>query len=76
MTIKKNQIHNPPKKEKIVDKQGNARCRVYSKSGTATLLIAKGLTRPAADLLIKSITDNCSKLGGETQCEFIITPKR
>lgn len=76
MTIKKNQIHNPPKKEKIVDKQGNARCRVFCKSGNATLGLAKGLTRPAADALIQSITDNCNRLGGNMECEFIITPKR
>ena len=75
-TSSKNQLHPTPPKKKRVDAQGNARCRVFAKSGNATLGLAKGLTRPAAALLIKSITDNCSKLGGETQCEFVITPKR
>lgn len=72
----KNQLHPTPPKKKRVDAQGNARCRVFAKSGNATLGLAKGLTRPAADALIKSIADNVNRLGGETQCEFIITPKK
>lgn len=75
-TTTKNQLHPTPPKKKCVDAQGNSRCRVFCKSGNATLGLAKGLTRPAADALIKSITDNVNKLGGITECDFIITPKK
>lgn len=76
ITTPKNQLHPTPPKKKRVDAQGNARCRVFAKSGNATLGLAKGLTRPAADALIQSIADNCSRLGGNVECEFIITPKK
>lgn len=72
----KNQEHPTPPKKERVDAQGNARCRVFAKSGEATLLLAKGLTRPAADALIKSITDNCQRLGGTIVSDWLITPKK
>lgn len=75
-TSSKNQLHPTPPKKKRVDAQGNSRCKVFCKSGNATLGLAKGLTRPAADALIQSITDNCNRLGGNVECEFIITPKK
>lgn len=75
-TKSKNQLHPTPPKKERVDAQGNARCRVFAKSGSATLLLAKGLTRPAADVLIQSIKDNCNRLGGEITCDYLITPKK
>lgn len=76
VTKSKNQLHPTPPKKERVDAQGNARCRIFAKSGSATLLLAKGLTRPAADALIQSIKDNCNRLGGVVICNFLITPKR
>ena len=75
-TSSKNQLHPTPPKKKRVDAQGNARCRIFAKSGNATLGLAKGLTRPAADALINSLTDNVERLGGKLECDFIITPKK
>lgn len=75
-TTPKNQLHPTPPKKKRVDAQGNSRCKVFCKSGNATLGLAKGLTRPAADVLIKSIADNVNRLGGAIECDFIITPKK
>lgn len=72
----KNQEHPTPPKKKRVDAQGNARCRVFVKSGDATMLLAKQLTRPAADALIESIRNNTAKLGGILSCDFLITPKK
>lgn len=71
-----NQVHPTPPKKKRVDAQGNARCRVFVKSGSATLLLAEKLTRPAADALIDSIGDNIARLGGVIACTFLITPKK
>lgn len=76
MKIVTNQLHPTPSKKRRVDAQGNARCRVFAKTGNATLGIAKGLTRPAADALIESIVANIDKLGGSCECDFLITPKK
>ena len=76
MTKVVNQVHPTPPKKKRVDAQGNARCRVFVKSGNATLLLAEKLTRPAADALIDSIGDNITRLGGTIACTFLITPKK
>ena len=74
--ILSNQVHPTPPKKERVDAQGNARCRVFAKSGSATLGIAEGLTRPAADALIQSIADNTTRLGGKISCDFLVTPKK
>ena len=76
MTKVVNQVHPTPRKKERVDAQGNARCRVFVKSGDATMLLAKQLTRPAADALIDSIGDNIARLGGVKVCTFLITPKK
>ena len=74
--IIRNQEHPTPPKKKRVDAQGNARIRVFVKSGDATMLLAKQLTRPAADALIESISSNTAKLGGILTCDFLITPNK
>lgn len=76
VTTTKNQRHPTPPKKERVDAQGNPRCKVFTKSGNATLGLAEGLTRPAADALIKSIQDNTVRLGGKISCDFLITPKK
>ena len=76
MITSKNQLHPTPPKKKRVDAQGNARCKLFAKSGSATMLLAESLTRPAADALIQSIADNACRLGGKVSCDFLITPKK
>lgn len=72
MSKVQNQQNPPLPKKKRVDTLGNSKFRVFAKSGTATLCIAKGLTKPACDALVNSIIENTEKLGGEHDCNFII----
>jgi hypothetical protein len=65
-----NQQNPPLPKKKRVDTQGNARRRIFAKSGTATLLLVSGITQPGADAFISSMIENAKKLGGKCECEF------
>ena len=74
MNTKTSNQQNPPlPKKKRVDKNGNDRRRVFAKSGTATLLLAKGLTQNAAIVFTEKIREHAEKLGGESCCDFLIT---
>lgn len=75
-TETRNQLHPTPPKKKRVDAQGNPRCKVFVKSGNATLGLAEGLTRAAADVLIEHTKRNIENLGGKISCDFLITPKK
>lgn len=68
-----NQQNPPLPKKKRVDSQGNDRRRVFAKSGTATLLLAKGITQNAAIVFTEKIREHADRLGGECCCDFIIT---
>ena len=68
-----NQQHPPLPKKKRVDARGNDKRRVFAKSGTATLLIAKGLTQNAAIMFTDKLQENAELLGGEACCDFLIT---
>lgn len=68
-----NQQNPPLPKRKRVDSQGNERKRVFAKSGTATLLLAKGLTQNAAIVFTEKIREHADRLGGEACCDFVIT---
>ena len=67
-----NQQNPPLPKKKRVDKNGNDHRRVFAKSGTATLLIAKGLNMNAAIALTQKIRNDAELLGGEACCDFVI----
>lgn len=67
-----NQQNPPLPKGKRVDSQGNDRRRVFAKSGTATLLIAKNLTLNAAIAFTEKMRENARNLGGECCCDFHI----
>lgn len=67
-----NQQNPPLPKRKRVDSQGNDRRRVFAKSGTATLLIAKNLTTNAALAFTEKMRENARNLGGECCCDFHI----
>lgn len=71
MTNKQNQLHPPLPKQKRVDAQGNDRRRFFVKSGNATLMLAKGLTKNACDILESKIVNAIKDLGGECTCSFL-----
>lgn len=66
-----NQNHLPLPKKKRVDVQGNDKRRVFVKSGNATMMLAKGLTKNACDILESKIVNAIKDLGGECTCSFI-----
>ena len=66
-----NQNHPPLPKKKRVDVQGNDKRRVFVKSGNATMMLAKGLTKNACDILESKIVNAIKDLGGECTCSFI-----
>ena len=68
-----NQVHPPRPKAKRVDKQGNHRYRVFYKDGDASMLFTKGITKPAANVMITRLKEHMTKLGVEWKGHFIIT---
>ena len=72
-TRNSNQRNLPPPKKRCVDSKGNLRKKVFCKSGTATLLLASGLTDPAATVAINNLQESVAKLGGKVECNFLIT---
>lgn len=73
MISHKNQQNPPLPKRKRVDAQGNSKKRVFAKSGTATLLLASGITDNAAAVFIQELQNNVELLGGKCECNFLIT---
>lgn len=70
---KVNQQHSPLPKKKRVDSKGNDSRRLFVKSGTATLLLAKLPSENAAEIAKSNIPKIIENLGGEIQCTFLIT---
>lgn len=68
-----NQINAPLPKRKRVDAQGNHRYRVFYKDGDASMLFTKGITKPAANVMIARLKEHMTKLGVELKGHFIIT---
>lgn len=66
-----NQNNPPLPKKKRVDVQGNDKRRVFVKSGNATMMLAKGLTKNACDILESKVVNAIKDLGGECTCSFI-----
>lgn len=66
-----NQQHPPLPKRRRVDVQGNDKRRVFVKSGNATMMLAKGLTKNACDILESKIVNAIKDLGGECTCGFL-----
>ena len=67
---KQNQQNPPLPKRKRVDTQGNDGRRIFAKSGTATLEIAKVPSENAAVALMQSIRDNTKRIGGYVTCNL------
>lgn len=68
-----NQQHPPLPKKKRIDANGNDARRLFVKSGTATLLLAKLPSENAAKIAQADISKVIKNLGGEEQCSFLIT---
>lgn len=66
-----NQNHPPLPKKKRVDAKGNDKRRLFVKSGNATMMLAKGLTKNACDILESKIVNAIKDLGGECTCNFL-----
>ena len=72
MSTKEQNQQNPPlPKKKRMDAKGNDHRRIFVKSGTATLMLAEGLTDNACDILIQQINISVQKLGGNLRCSFL-----
>ena len=71
-TRTRNQQNPPLPKKKRVDAVGNDRRRLFVKTGTATLVLAKMPTSNAAELSIDHVTNMIEKLGGTIECSFLI----
>lgn len=72
-TIARVNQQNPPlPKKKRVDSKGNDARRLFVKSGTATLLLAKLPSENAARIAQIDISKVIKNLGGEQQCDFLI----
>lgn len=67
-----NQQNPPLPKKKRVDSKGNDSRRLFVKSGTATLLLAKLPSENAAKIAQTDISKIIKNLGGEEQCTFLI----
>ena len=65
-----NQQNPPLPKRKRVDDKGNDGRRIFAKSGTATLEIAKMPSENAAIALMHSIRENSKRLGGYITCNM------
>lgn len=65
-----NQQHPTLPKKKRMDVQGNDKRRVFVKSGNATMMLAKGLTKNACDILESKIVNAIKDLGGKCTCDF------
>ena len=67
-----NQQNPPLPKKRRVDSKGNDTRRVFAKSGTATLMVAKNLSLNAALVFTEKMRENAKALGGEVCCDFVI----
>lgn len=73
MEIKtKNQIHPPQSKAKRVDNQGNHRYRLYHKDGNSTMLLCKGITKPAAKHLLDTMHKFAKAIDVKIEGNFIL----
>lgn len=67
-----NQVHPPRVKAKCVDDQGNHRYRLYHKDGNSTMLLCKGITKPAAKHLLNTMHKFAKAIGVKIEGTFIL----
>lgn len=68
-----NQVHPPRKKHMTKDKLGNDRNRLWLKDGNTTMLLTKGITRSAAQVLQRLLKTFLDSNELKTSLTFLIT---
>lgn len=67
----RNQQHQTQRKNVRVDAVGNDKRRLFVKSGTATLCLAKDLTKQGCDLVVSEIERLVNNAGGKIACDWL-----
>lgn len=68
----KNQLIRQRKDKSSVDKVGNQRFRLFFKSGNATILIAKGLTKNQIKILIGEFKSNLDNYNSKIEGVWLV----
>lgn len=68
----KNQIIRQRKDKSSVDKVGNQRFRLFFKSGNATILVAKGLTRNQIKILTEEFKSNLDNYNSKVEGIWLV----
>lgn len=68
----KNQLIRQRKNKSSVDKVGNQRFRLFFKSGNATILVAKGLTRNQIKILTEEFKSNLDNYNSRVEGVWLI----
>lgn len=68
----KNQLVKQRKDKSSVDKVGNTRFRLFFKSGGASILIAKGLTKNEIYILTKQFENNLKNYNSKLEGVWLI----
>lgn len=68
----KNQLIRQRKDKSSVDKVGNQRFRLFFKSGNATILIAKGLTKNQIKILTGEFKSNLDNYNSKVEGAWLV----
>lgn len=68
----KNQLIRQRKDKSSVDKVGNQRFRLFFKSGNATILVAKGLTRNQIKILTGEFKSNLDNYNSKVEGIWLV----
>lgn len=68
----KNQLIRQRKDKSSVDKVGNQRFRLFFKSGNATMLVAKGLTRNQIKILTGEFKSNLDNYNSKVEGVWLV----
>ena len=68
----KNQLIRQRKDKSSVDKVGNQRFRLFFKSGNATILVAKGLTRNQIKILTGEFKSNLDNYNSKVEGVWLV----
>lgn len=68
----KNQLIRQRKDKSSVDKVGNQRFRLFFKSGNATILVAKGLTRNQIKILTGEFKSNLENYNSKVEGVWLV----
>lgn len=68
----KNQLIRQRKDKSSIDKVGNQRFRLFFKSGNATILVAKGLTRNQIKILTEEFKSNLDNYNSKVEGVWLV----